>query len=78
MTVKCAKCGAATLPHRACEACGAYAERSIKATGMNEVKKVLDKKAKKPSASAKAGTKSASAEASTDKTKEAPAPEAKS
>lgn len=48
-TATCAKCEAAILPHRACEACGAYAERSVKATGMKEVEKVLDKKAaKKP------------------------------
>jgi large subunit ribosomal protein L32 len=46
---KCAKCGEPTMPHRACEKCGAYAERSVKATGMAEVAKVLDKKtASKP------------------------------
>lgn len=41
------------LPHRACKKCGAYAERSVKPTGMNEVEKVLEKKvtkAKKPKA----------------------------
>ncbi len=43
-TAACAKCGVAILPHRACVACGAYAERSIKKTGMSEVAKVLDKK----------------------------------
>ena len=65
MTAKCAKCGAATLPHRACESCGAYAERSVKPADMKEVKKVLDKKAaKKP--------KKATAEVA-----ETPAPEAK-
>lgn len=54
-TATCAKCGAAILQHRACEACGAYAERSVKATGMKEVAKVLDKKAtKKPKAKAEA------------------------
>ena len=65
MTAKCAKCGAAILPHRACEACGAYAERSVKPKNMEEVKKVLDKKAgKKP--------KKAAADVT-----ETPAPEAK-
>lgn len=43
----CAKCSAPILPHRACKACGAYADRSVKATGMKEVEKTLDKKAKK-------------------------------
>ncbi|MEK7183241.1 MAG: 50S ribosomal protein L32 [Patescibacteria group bacterium] len=46
-TAKCAKCEAPILPHRACKACGAYANRSVKATGMKEVEKTLDKKAKK-------------------------------
>lgn len=45
--VKCAKCEAPILPHRACKACGAYADRSVKATGMKAVEKTLDKKAKK-------------------------------
>ncbi len=44
---KCAKCEAPTLPHRACKACGAYANRSVKATGMKEVEKSLAKKTKK-------------------------------
>lgn len=51
--VKCAKCEAPLLPHRACKKCGAYADRSVKATGMKEVEKVLEKKvakAKKPKA----------------------------
>ena len=44
------------LPHRACKKCGAYADRSVKPTGMKEVEKVLDKKAtkaKKPKVEAK-------------------------
>ena len=53
-TATCAKCGVAILSHRACAACGAYAERSVKATGMQEVEKVLDKKAKKPAKKSKA------------------------
>lgn len=46
---KCSKCDAPILPHRACKACGAYADRSVKATGMKEVEKTLAKatKAKK-------------------------------
>jgi hypothetical protein len=47
MVTKCAKCEAPLLPHRACKACGAYADRSVKATGMKEVEKTLEKKAKK-------------------------------
>jgi large subunit ribosomal protein L32 len=59
VVAKCAKCDAPTLPHRACKACGAYADRSVKATGMKEVAKTLDKKVKKtkkavPAAEAKA------------------------
>ncbi len=46
--VNCAKCGAPALPHRACKACGAYADRSVKPTGMKEVAKTLEKKAAKP------------------------------
>ena len=30
--VKCAHCGEATLPHRACGACGHYKARKVKAT----------------------------------------------
>jgi len=61
--VKCAKCEAPVLPHRACKACGAYDKRSVKATGMKEVEKTLDKKAKKSkktaaASEAKAETKS--------------------
>jgi large subunit ribosomal protein L32 len=47
VVAKCAKCEAPTLPHRACKACGAYADRSVKVTGMKEVEKTLDKKANK-------------------------------
>jgi large subunit ribosomal protein L32 len=30
--VQCEKCGEATLPHRACAACGHYKGRKVKAT----------------------------------------------
>ncbi|MFZ2681805.1 MAG: 50S ribosomal protein L32 [Patescibacteria group bacterium] len=43
----CVKCSAPVLQHRACKACGAYGDRSVKATGMQEVAKTLDKKVKK-------------------------------
>ncbi|MCH7667899.1 MAG: 50S ribosomal protein L32 [Acidobacteria bacterium] len=29
MTVKCRQCGLATLPHRACSACGTYRGREV-------------------------------------------------
>jgi len=50
MTSTCAGCGAVTLPHRACKKCGKYGDRSVKKTGMEEVKKVLKKEAKAPKA----------------------------
>ncbi len=50
MVTTCAKCDAPTLPHRACKNCGAYDQRSVRATGMGEVEKVLDKKAAKTAA----------------------------
>lgn len=59
MVTKCAKCEAPILPHRACKACGAYADRSVKATGMKEVEKTLDKKAKKPAKAKKAKVEAA-------------------
>ncbi len=48
--MQCASCGATLLPHRACKNCGKYGDRSVKKTGMEEVKKVLKKttKAEKP------------------------------
>ncbi len=56
MVTKCAKCQAPSLPHRVCKACGYYADRQVKG-GMAEVKKTLDKKAKKaPAKKAKAET----------------------
>lgn len=62
----CASCGAYVLPHRACKACGAYADRSVKATGMKEVEKTLDKKTRTRKPKAKAKTeKVAEPEAST-------------
>lgn len=42
-TTDCANCGAILVPHRACKKCGKYADRSVKKTGMEEVKKVLKK-----------------------------------
>ncbi len=44
------------MPHRACKNCGSYDQRSVKATGMSEVEKVLDKKAAKPAAKPEAKT----------------------
>ncbi len=41
------------LPHRACKACGAYGNRSVKATGMKEVEKALAAKETKKKAPAK-------------------------
>lgn len=46
VTSTCVACGAVTLPHRACKACGKYGDRSVKKTGMEEVKKVLKKSTK--------------------------------
>jgi ribosome-binding protein aMBF1 (putative translation factor) len=44
----CPACGTIGLGHRACKKCGKYGDRSVKKTGMEEVKKVLAKTAKKP------------------------------
>jgi ribosomal protein L32 len=52
VTATCASCGAITLPHRACKNCGKYGDRSVKKTGMEEVKKVLKKETKAPKAKA--------------------------
>ena len=60
---KCAKCSAPLLPHRACKACGAYADRSVKATGMKEVEKTLDKKVKAPKKTKKAAATKTATEA---------------
>jgi large subunit ribosomal protein L32 len=49
-TMQCAACGATLLPHRACKACGKYGDRSVKKTGMDEVKKVLKKTVKSDAA----------------------------
>ncbi|MEK9155299.1 MAG: 50S ribosomal protein L32 [Patescibacteria group bacterium] len=42
----CPKCEAILLPHRACNKCGAYKDRSV-AKGMTEVKKAIAKTTKK-------------------------------
>jgi large subunit ribosomal protein L32 len=53
VTQDCKNCGAIVLPHRACKKCGAYGDRSVKKTGMDEVKKVLKKTVKTSKASKK-------------------------
>ncbi|MFA5946441.1 MAG: 50S ribosomal protein L32 [Patescibacteria group bacterium] len=64
VTATCAGCGFVTLPHRACKNCGKYGDRSVKKTGMDEVKKVLKKEAKAPKA-AKAPKKATKAKEET-------------
>lgn len=46
MLLTCKKCDAPVLPHRACKACGAYGDRTVK-VGMDDVKKKIAKTAKK-------------------------------
>lgn len=58
--MECSVCNTILLPHRACKKCGKYGDRSVKKTGMEEVKKVLKKSTKKVTAKAtakKAATK---------------------
>jgi large subunit ribosomal protein L32 len=69
--MECKSCGAIILPHRACKKCGAYGDRTVKKTGMEEVKKVLKKTAK-----AEKADKPAAAKKTVKKTKKAAEPAA--